>query len=323
MGDYLMPNLNESKNECCIRLNNILTPAIIQGIKSIYDESCQLCVTNKEPDKYLMTFQTFLTRIPKWNNVIIENERKRIIESCGIKYLEDLITCVHIIQLKMLSCIRVGQSHKKIDINIPSIDTFIHKVYINAARKIYTNVYLFEQKIQPLQIQKHNREIELIIKEVIMDSVRESIPMETILRAYMSETEEIVEQPIKEEIGLEENNEENVSEPDKLVCALDPANASVNPIAIEPISTTQFGGAVTDTNVSDSTITSSKLTFSDKDNAIDINGVRTIIEAPKTIERLEEISKRQAIDAVEDDISDKLKIGGDSVDISHMITEIN
>jgi hypothetical protein len=65
------------------------------------------------------------------------------------------------------------------------------------------------------------------------------------------------------------------------------------------------------------------LTFSDKDNAIDINGVRTIIEAPKTIERLEEISKRQAIDAVEDDISDKLKIGGDIVDISHMITEIN
>ena len=156
-----------------------------------------------------------------------------------------------------------------------------------------------------------------------MDSVRESIPMETILRAYMSETEEIVEQPIKEEIGLEENNEENVSEPDKLVCALDPANASVNPIGIEPISTTQFGGAVTDTTASDSTVTSSKLTFSDKDNAIDINGVRTIIEAPKTIERLEEISKRQAIDAVEDDISDKLKIGGDIVDISHMITEIN
>ena len=323
MGDYLMPNLNESKNECCIRLNNILTPAIIQGIKSIYDESCQLCAANKESDKYLMTFQTFLTRIPKWNNVIVENERKRIIESCGISYLEDLVTCVHIIQLKMLSCIRVGQTQKKIDIDIPSIDTFIHKVYINAARKIYTNVYLFEKNIQPLQIQKHNREIELIIKEVIMNSVRESIPTESILRAYMSETEEIVEQPIKEEIGLEENNEENVSEPDKLVCALDPANASVNPIGIEPISTTQFGGAVTDTTASDSTVTSSKLTFSDKDNAIDINGVRTIIEAPKTIERLEEISKRQAIDAVEDDISDKLKIGGDIVDISHMITEIN
>ena len=30
----------------------------------------------------------------------------------------------------------------------------IHKIYINSARKIYTNIYLFEKDIEPLQIQK-------------------------------------------------------------------------------------------------------------------------------------------------------------------------
>lgn len=307
MDDCSLPSLNESKNEWCIRLNNILTPAIIQGIKSIYDESCQLCATNKESDKYLMTFQTFLTRIPKWNNVIVENERKRIIESCGISYLEDLITCVHIIQLKMLSCIRVGQTQKKIDIDIPPIDTFIHKVYINAARKIYTNVYLFEKNIQPLQIQKHNREIELIIKEVIMNSVRESIPTESILRAYMSETEEIVEQPIKSGGGVGPAKVEHLVGPAKVESVLEPVNVDVTPPEISLSS------------AASSEIVNSRLRFSDNDNAVDIHGIESIIEAPKTIERLDEISNRPTFDA-EVDNTEKLKIGGDSVDISDMVT---
>ena len=59
---------------------------------------------------------------------------------------------------------RVGNKQKKIDINVPSLTDFIHKVYINTARKLYTNIYLFERNITPLQIQKHNRELETIIK---------------------------------------------------------------------------------------------------------------------------------------------------------------
>lgn len=72
----------------------------------------------------------------------------------GCSYLEDLVTCVHIIQLKVLTAMRVGQKQKKIDINIPKLDDFIHKAYINVARKVYKNVYLFELGIPPLQTQK-------------------------------------------------------------------------------------------------------------------------------------------------------------------------
>ena len=66
----------------------------------------------------------------------------------------------------------------------------IHNMYIACARKIYTNVYLFETGVPALQIQKNNRELELIIKECIMDTIRESVPTERILRAYMDETME-------------------------------------------------------------------------------------------------------------------------------------
>ena len=80
-----------------------------------------MCLDSDEANKYLMTFQNLLSRVPKWNNIIVEEERKRIIERSWCDYLEDLITCVHIIQLKVLTCIRVGNKQKKIDISYSQI----------------------------------------------------------------------------------------------------------------------------------------------------------------------------------------------------------
>jgi len=102
MDDYSVSSLQESRNEWCARLINILTPLVIEGFKSIFDESWKLCDENDELEKYLMTFQNFLARIPKWNSNIVEEETKRIVEKSNCGYLNDLISCVHIIQLKKL-----------------------------------------------------------------------------------------------------------------------------------------------------------------------------------------------------------------------------
>ena len=162
MDDFDVSTLHESRNEWAARLITILTPLIIDGFKSIIDEAIKLCKANNEMGKYLMTFQNFVCRIPKWNNTIIETERKRICDKSGCLYLEDLVTCEHIIQLKILTAVRVGQKQKKIDINVPKLDDFIHKVYISVARKVYKNVYLFDIGIPPLQIQQHNLNFYLI-----------------------------------------------------------------------------------------------------------------------------------------------------------------
>ena len=191
MDDYSIASLNESKNEWCIRLVNILTYHIIDGFKSIFSEAWKICKDDDEMEKYLMTFQNLLSKIPEWNETIIETERSRIIEKSNCNYIEDLLTCVHIIQLKALTCVRVSSQQKKIDLEIPKLDIFIHKVYISIARKLYINIYLFERNIPPLEMQKRNREFELIVKESIMNTVRDNIPIDNILRAYIDETEEL------------------------------------------------------------------------------------------------------------------------------------
>jgi len=335
MDDYSVNSLSESKNEWCARLINTLTPAVIQGLKSIFNEAWKLCEENTQRDKYLMTFQTFLTRIPQWNPSIIETEKTRICETSGCGYLEELITCVHIIHLKALTCVRVGQKQKKIDINIPSVDKFIHNIYINVARKIYTMIYLFEKNILPLETQKRNRELECVVKECILDTVRDSIPVENILRSYIDETteedvevKEVIEEtkiPIPAEEMIQDNPgdnlattknelEENKDDDDSIFETDKISDTSSSNLTTESISNSE----------SNSESNNGKLSFSDVDMMMDVNGNETNIEAPKTIERLEEISSNNKNNIYgDDDDSDtenKLNIGAD---ISLDFTDVN
>ena len=332
MDDFVLSNLHESKNEWCSRLVSIFSPLIIEGIKSIFEESCKMCIEKDEMNKYLMTFQNLLGRVHKWNSIIIEEERNRIIERSGCNYLEDLITCVHIIQLKVLTCIRVGNKQKKIDISIPRLDMFIHKIYIHVARKIYSNVYLFDKQTLPLQIQKNGRELEMIVQECIMTTIRESIPTEEIIRAYMDESveheEEVTFEPIlkvKEKENENENINININEngnekekgieiiTDTLPIISESSSSILTPPLIEPLVT-----AVGINNIDDNEVTT-RLKFNDYDSVLDEMNTITSVNAPKTLERLEEISTSNALqrklDEAQEEDEDKIRILEETVDL--------
>ena len=378
MDDYNVNVLSEAKNEYSSKLITILSPMIIEGVRSIFNEACQLCKDNDEEEKYLMTFQNFLSRVPKWNTTIIEEEKNRILNSSGCSYLEDLISCVHITQLKILTSIRVSQKQKKIDIDIPKLGDFIHKCYISFARKLYSNVYLFEQNLLPLTIQKNNREIELICNECILNVTRDSMPIEKILRAYIDKTvdeeiiEETLEKTVEENVAkqiedkIKENTQENftdasnsndveiskvekpelvknktasenlpkkeeVSNNDSVNTTKETKPNNINLIietpvvekeeTKEPVSASkveQDKKENTSETVKDSSV-KSKLTFNDTDQVLDLGTNKSEdVNAPKDIERLEQISKiqnekRKLEEAEEDDNDEEtIKIMGDT-----------
>lgn len=384
MDDYNVNVLSESKNEYSARLLNILSPLIIEGIKSIFNDAVKICSENEEDEKYLMTFQNFLTRVPKWNSMLVDEECKRIQNSSACTYLEDLLTCVHITHLKLLTSVRVSQKQKKIDIDIPKLSTFIHKIYIHLARKIYSNVYLFERDIMPLQYQKNMRECELLCRESILSVIRESIPVEKILRAYIDETvdEEIIEELIEKDVNtkeaekLEKEIKERNDEREKKLDGDDmetetdkKEDASGNKTETDELDTinnikenfqdtlkvltekldksqqdldsklnnindkkdeTVADSPKTDKNPKATILSedkSDRLTFNDKDSVLDMGtNKETVVDAPKTIERLDEIAsvnnaKRKAEEAEYDDDDDddgplKIHTGNVSLDIS-------
>ena len=373
MDDYNVNVLSETKNEYSARLLELLAPAIIEGVKSIYNDAIKICEENDEQDKYLMTFQNYLTRVPKWNSTLIETECKRIISASKCSYLEDLLTCVHITHLKLLTSVRVSQKQKKIDIDIPKLSTFIHKIYIHLARKIYSNVYLFERDIMPLQYQKNMRECDILCRESILSVIRESVPVEKILRAYIDETvdEEIIEELIENNVSkkeAEKMSEEIKERNEEREKKLEEENVDTNKSVVDTSENNVEETNELDTinnikeNFQDTlkvltekldesqkklntkldgiddlkeTVkekekekeeekTKDRLTFNDDDAVLDMGtNKESIISAPKTIERLDEISrvndaKRKAEEAEYDDDDDDdgpLKIHGDNINL--------
>ena len=353
MDDYNITSLNNSQQEWAIKLLNIITPYITEGIYSIFDEAYKLCLENREKEKYLMTFQNLLSRIPKWNNSIIEAETKRIVEKSKCTYLEDLISCVHISHLKILTSMRVSKTQKKININVPELKDFIHKVYINCGRKLYTVVYLFERNVEPLILQKNKKEIEDHVNNSILNAIRESIPVEEILKAYMDESTDLIANVNKEVIVEEQKDptdntmskklvvkESEISEESKnnddnvVIKSVSPVSESIAPvietnvvpvvssipekdaIAIEPQVPASDVVVVTDESIQN-TDNNLKLSFSEVDKSISVDKIEEDVNAPKdleTLEKISEINNKKRKEEEEDDYEDeKLVISNETI----------
>jgi hypothetical protein len=334
MDDYSVTSLYESKNEWASRLVNILSPLIQEGFRSIFDESMKLCVSNKESDKYLMTFQNFLSRVPKWNGTIIQQETNRIKDKSTCGYLEDLITCVHIIHLKCMTAMRVGNKQKKIDIKIPDLSSFIHNVYVNCARKLYSNVYIFEKGINPLSMQKNNREFEIIVKECIFNTIRDNIPVEELIKMYLEDAiEDVVEVTENEEVIKQEpiisEESANISSrrrahnstrrrrhrdtSDESGDASESGDTKTSFGNNEPIGNLDFVGELNGSSIAPVDQTASNTENNNNNNTDNIgvsfgsNDIRTF--ETDSSERVNPFMRHD--DADDEDSSDRLQIGGD------------
>jgi hypothetical protein len=166
-------------------------------------------------------------------------------------------------------------------------------------------VYLFDKNISPLQLQKNNRELESIIQECILISIRESIPTEAIIRAYMDES---VEQ--EEEVIIEDVNEEEEKEAEEIIVPTSQPDSindidEVVPDVVPAIQNVDNDAVVT------------KLSFNDMDAILDESDNVKTIEAPKSIERLEEISTERAFQRQLEEESDdeRIQISAEQVDL--------
>lgn len=183
--------LVETKNEYTIHLINILTPLVFEGILSIYKEAQEIA----GPDDVLKIFQTFLKRIPKWNQVLIEKETNRIINSSqSYGWLNDLIKATLKANLIVLMYNPTVKLQTKLDNSFYQnikINDFIHKVYIECAREIWNNPYLLYHNYPPIEIKRNQRDCMQIIKDCIKESIRKLLPVKHILQIYLGEDIEL------------------------------------------------------------------------------------------------------------------------------------
>ena len=196
--------LVETKQEYTIQLINVLTPLIYEGLHSIYQEVIKI----SNCDNVLKNFQIFMQRIPKWNNDIINNETQRIMNnSKSYSWLEDLIKATLKANIIVLTYNPTVKDQHKLDSSFYqniNINDFIHKIYIECARELWSNPYLFYHQYSPIELKRNRRESILLIKDCIKEAIRKLLPVKHILQIYLGE---------EMEDTLPENNfEKSISE---------------------------------------------------------------------------------------------------------------
>ena len=182
--------LVEAKKEYTSQLLQVLKPRIYEGFKSIYDDTVSILGKeyieyNTQSSSVIKSFQKALRDIPLWNQEMINREYDRILNSSKCDYFEDLIETVFITNIKILSSIQMNSNDSiGLQVNIPSPVHFIHKCYIESAKEIYKNPYVFENSKNMTPKEKHTniRDSLTYIDNSINSAIRELLPIRDILK---------------------------------------------------------------------------------------------------------------------------------------------
>lgn len=181
-----------ARDEYSDQLKRHLQPLIQEGFNSIYEDS--VVENNNNP---LRQFQIFLKQIPNWNQSILDQETTRIKNKCP--YLMDMVTAIFVSHVKILASVRLGGKHSNIKIRIPTMEIFIHSVYVASAECFYYDPEMFDSR--------HNTDkIKNIIYKNIDSTISSMIPIQSILQEYLCNTFTEHVNPIKKEI-IEEKEE--------------------------------------------------------------------------------------------------------------------
>jgi hypothetical protein len=201
--------LVETKQEYTTQLTNILTPLILEGLNSIYTEVLGI----SKPENILKHFQCFLKRVPKWNIDIIEKETMRIMNNTkSYSWLEDLIKATLKANIVVLTYNPSIKNQIKLDASLYKnikINDFIHKIYIECAREIWNNPYLFYHLYPPIELKRNQRDTIVLIKDCIKEAIRKLLPVNHILKIYLGEEIEYSEQDFEQ--VLTEGEQHNLS----------------------------------------------------------------------------------------------------------------
>lgn len=169
-------------------LARVLVPHIADGLWSVYDSAKTACQRNQQPEKTLQTFQNLLTRIPHWSSETLEKEVDRISIASKCDYIEDLLLGVFVSYIRAFASLQqVDATHVNLDFERPTLQKFIHTYYIHAARKSWSQAYLFNTiQVSSEQRARNSRDIEAMLESTMNEVIDSFIPWRQISKSYFT-----------------------------------------------------------------------------------------------------------------------------------------
>ena len=201
--------LVDAKTEYTKQLVNIFAPNIYLNIKELFLEVKEKCQNNNNKDETLYNFQISLSEIPKWNQEVIIDKYNNIINTSGCDWLDELLTAVFVSHTRILTSINSNKNKNKINLKIPKVDHFMHLCYIEVARNVWKNPYLFDDNVTNFEYQRNRREAECLIDATINETIRKHLPVKHILKEYLGsefQDNDISDEKLNEDMSSSEKD---------------------------------------------------------------------------------------------------------------------
>jgi len=178
--------IREQKEEYMDHMFDLLYEFLYAQYKTIY----QNLLTSKEAIKkgILKSFQKEVAKIPEWNQIKVEHLYKDFLEKKKCSYFHELLKTVYILSVKLVLLGLPKENRNKIQIKVPSPESYVHRVMIHIAREIWKRPYLFYHQVKSVEHQNHLYQFELIVRKKIRSVIRETLPMDLMVQ-YMSSGE--------------------------------------------------------------------------------------------------------------------------------------
>ncbi len=200
--DYLTVTREEYTTQIC----NMVCPSIYEGFCSLYEDAKSLA----NDDQILRLFQGLLKKIPTWSQATIETETDRIRHSSqGYDILDDLLKAVIKSNIILLTNTSPSYSFKLLDEKVymdAKLEDFVHRCYIEAAREIWTNPFLFYDGYEIEAIVQNRAKAQESIKGSIKQAIRKMLPQRNIIKEYLKNNYQDVEDDIGTTISDAEIN---------------------------------------------------------------------------------------------------------------------
>jgi hypothetical protein len=197
--------LVEAKKEYLAQLCCVMCTHLITVFEQMYEEAAKI----SKGKQVLVQFQKLLKEVPNWNNHMINQHVESMSNSCA--WFNDLLAAVFVSYVKILSSVRINSDNKKISVKLPANDVFIHGCFTNAAKDLYKDPYAYHEEMSAVE-----RDTLLTHRFVtcIENTVKQMIPIQEILKTYISSRDDVTMNTQAEEPEEPELSEQFPEEPE-------------------------------------------------------------------------------------------------------------
>lgn len=161
-------------------ITDVVRPVIRDFFIDVYEKpEMYLDPDQKEASNQLIKFQMALKKVPNWTTTQIKKQIDEIKHRCpGFKQLLVALFVTYI--NKISKDLRTSSKSRRLDVKLPSDETFVHTCFVNCAHNLYEDPYVMKKS-------EYEREAELDkrLDKCISSAIRKLIPTLDIINNYI------------------------------------------------------------------------------------------------------------------------------------------